>query len=93
MFSISVDKPLDGQVAVVTGASSGIGAAIAQGLAQAGAKVAMAARREERLLELKQRIESDDGVAIAVKCDVTNRQEVSGVGWLAGGTSPPLKCK
>ena len=73
---VAVDRPLDGKVAIVTGASSGIGAAIAAHLAEAGAKVAMAARRDDKLEELKEKLELDGGVAIAVKCDVTNRQQV-----------------
>ena len=75
---VSVDRPLEGQVAIVTGASSGIGAAIARGLAQVGASVAMAARRHDRLAELQKKIEMDGGVAVSVKCDVTNRKEVGG---------------
>jgi NADP-dependent 3-hydroxy acid dehydrogenase YdfG len=72
-----VDRPLEGRVAIVTGASSGIGAAIAQKLAKCGALVAMAARREDKLEELKKSIQGDGGVAIAVRCDITNREQVS----------------
>ncbi len=71
-----MDRPLDGRVAIVTGASSGIGAAIATHLARAGAKVAMAARREEKLQEVVHSIEDEGGVAIAVRTDVTKRQDV-----------------
>ena len=67
---------MDGQVAIVTGSSSGIGAAIAQQLARAGAMVAMGARREDMLAEVKAGIENDGGVAICVKCDITNKQQV-----------------
>ena len=67
---------MSGKVAIVTGASSGIGAAISLHLARAGASVAMAARREEKLNEQKKLIEASGGVAIAIKCDVINRQEV-----------------
>ncbi|XP_070554169.1 uncharacterized protein [Ptychodera flava] len=69
-------KQLKDHVAIVTGASSGIGSAVARHLAEAGAMVAMAARREERLTTLRQEIEKNGGVAIAVKTDVTNRKEV-----------------
>ena len=71
------DKPLHGQVAIVTGASSGIGAAIATHLCRAGAMVTLAARREGPLHELREKMEQEGGVAIAVKTDVTNRQSVS----------------
>lgn len=75
-FYISVDKPLDGQVAIVTGASSGIGAAVSLHLARSGAAVALVARREDKLQEVKKQIEQEGGIAIAVKCDVVDRDEV-----------------
>ena len=68
---------LAGRVAIITGASSGIGLAVAKQLAAAGAAVAMAARREDKLSEVKTDIEKTGGTALAIKCDVTNRQEVS----------------
>lgn len=63
---------LDGKVAVVTGASSGIGAATAEALAAEGASVAVAARRRERLDGLAQRIEGNGGQVMTVECDVTD---------------------
>ncbi len=64
---------LNGKVAVVTGASSGIGEATAEALAAEGAAVVVAARREERLSELVERINNGDGgKALAVECDVTD---------------------
>jgi NADP-dependent 3-hydroxy acid dehydrogenase YdfG len=63
---------LDGKVAVVTGASSGIGEATAEALAAKGAVVVVAARREERLDELVGRIENSGGRTLAVSCDVTD---------------------
>ena len=63
-------------MAVVTGSSGGIGAGVATHLARAGAKVALVARREDKLLELKANIEDEGGVAIAIKTDVTKRNEV-----------------
>ena len=65
--------PLQGRVAVVTGASSGIGAASAIRFAELGAKVALVARRGERLDELEDRIRADGGVSLAVPTDVTDR--------------------
>jgi NADP-dependent 3-hydroxy acid dehydrogenase YdfG len=61
--------------AVVTGASSGIGAATAQQLAAAGAEVALVARRRGRLEELAGQIESAGGRALVIEADVTNQDE------------------
>jgi NADP-dependent 3-hydroxy acid dehydrogenase YdfG len=67
---------LDGKVAVITGASSGIGEATAEALAAEGASVVVAARREDRLEELVERINGKDGgKALAVTCDVTDEQQ------------------
>jgi NADP-dependent 3-hydroxy acid dehydrogenase YdfG len=63
---------LEGRVAAVTGASSGIGEATALALAGAGAAVALGARREDRLTALAERISSDGGRAVALPCDVTD---------------------
>jgi NAD(P)-dependent dehydrogenase (short-subunit alcohol dehydrogenase family) len=68
---------LDGQVAIVTGASSGLGAHFAETLARAGAKVAIAARRVERLSALAGKIAGDDGRALPVELDVTDAQSVA----------------
>jgi NADP-dependent 3-hydroxy acid dehydrogenase YdfG len=61
---------LSGKVVAVTGASSGIGEATALACARAGAAVALAARRSERIEELAERIAKDGGRAIAVPTDV-----------------------
>ena len=68
---------LGGTVALVTGASSGIGAATAKALAADGAAVALLARRVDRLDELKADIESSGGTALAVPADVTNAEQVA----------------
>ena len=66
---------LDGTVAIVTGASSGIGAATAQQLAAEGATVVAAARRLDRLEELVAEIAAAGGTAHAVQCDVADRNQ------------------
>jgi NADP-dependent 3-hydroxy acid dehydrogenase YdfG len=63
---------LTGRVSVVTGASSGIGAATAKRLAAAGAQVAVLARRADRLETLVKEIEQDGGTALALPVDVTD---------------------
>ena len=64
--------PLDGRVAAVTGASSGIGEATALALAGAGAAVALGARRGDRIEALAKRIEDDGGRAVAIEVDVAD---------------------
>jgi 3-oxoacyl-[acyl-carrier protein] reductase len=64
---------LTGRVALVTGASSGLGARFAQVLAANGASVALVARRAERLAALKAKIESAGGRAQAIEADVVDR--------------------
>jgi NADP-dependent 3-hydroxy acid dehydrogenase YdfG len=70
---------LDGTVAVVTGASSGIGEATARMLATNGASVVVAARRKDRLDELVSDIERAGGTAAAVECDVTDQAAATGL--------------
>jgi NADP-dependent 3-hydroxy acid dehydrogenase YdfG len=65
---------LDGTVALVTGASSGIGAATALALAADGAAVAIAARRKDRLEELAEKIGSSGGTALVLESDVTEQE-------------------
>ncbi len=68
---------LDGKVAFVTGASSGLGRRFALTLAKAGAKVAIAARRAEKLEELANEIAQFDGRAMPVTCDVTDMDSIT----------------
>lgn len=65
------------RVAVVTGASSGIGEATARALAGMGATVVVAARREERLRDLAREVRDAGGRALPVRCDVTDPQDVA----------------
>jgi NADP-dependent 3-hydroxy acid dehydrogenase YdfG len=70
---------LDGKVAVVTGASSGIGEATAEALAAEGAAVVVAARREDRLTDLVERIRGNGGRVLAAVCDVTDESQAHGL--------------
>ncbi|MER5405943.1 SDR family oxidoreductase [Streptomyces sp. NPDC002769] len=69
-------KPLSGRVAVVTGASSGIGEASAEHLAELGAAVAVLARRADRLDDVVARIQKAGGTALAITADVTDEAAV-----------------
>src|SRR5262245_14244694 len=64
---------LTGRVALVTGASSGLGTRFAEVLAENGAAVALVARRRERLTALGTRITQAGGRAVAIEADVTDR--------------------
>src|ERR1700722_3373167 len=69
-------RPLDGKTAIVTGASSGIGEATARSLAREGARVAVVARRKDRLDALVAAIAAEGGRALAVVADVSRDAEV-----------------
>ncbi|MBX4953694.1 SDR family oxidoreductase [Rhizobium binae] len=68
---------IDGKVALVTGASSGIGAATALKLAKAGAKIGLAARRLDRLSAVQQQIADHGGQAVALEMDVVDQASVT----------------
>jgi NADP-dependent 3-hydroxy acid dehydrogenase YdfG len=70
---------LDGTVALVTGASSGIGAAAAVSLAAQGAAVALAARRKDRLESLAASIRDQGGTALVLESDVTDELQAADV--------------
>jgi 3-oxoacyl-[acyl-carrier protein] reductase len=68
---------LKGRVALVTGASSGLGVQFAKALADNGAAVALVARRADRLKSLKDEIEGKGGRAVAIEADVTDHASVA----------------
>jgi len=69
-------KPLDQQVIVITGASSGIGLAIAEAAARSGAELVLAARSAHALEEIVTRLNAHGAGAIAVPCDVAELEQV-----------------
>ncbi|HEY5634074.1 MAG TPA: SDR family oxidoreductase [Burkholderiaceae bacterium] len=73
---MSTSLDLTGKVALVTGASSGLGARFARVLAAHGAQVVLASRRVERLKELRAEIESEGGAAHVVALDVTDVESI-----------------
>ena len=66
---------LDDKVAIVTGASSGLGVAFADGLAEAGADVAICARRADRLGETRKRVEAQGRRCVAIEADVSKPED------------------
>ena len=69
---MGIEVNFEGKIALITGASSGLGARFAKVLAQAGAQVVLASRRTERLKELRAEIEAEGGAAHVVQLDVTD---------------------
>ena len=72
-------RRLEGKVAIVTGASAGIGRSTARALAEVGASVIVTARREDRLVRLASEIEESGGTALALRCDVSVGDDVRAV--------------
>ena len=69
-------RRFENKTVFITGASAGIGAALARAFAQEGARVGLAARRVDRLESLQSEIEAMGGQAVAVACDVTDRASI-----------------
>jgi NADP-dependent 3-hydroxy acid dehydrogenase YdfG len=82
--------PLSGLVAVITGASSGIGAATATALAREGAHVALAARRTDALESLKQKLSTYGGKVLVHQTDVTKKEHVESLIRTAETTLGPV---
>jgi NADP-dependent 3-hydroxy acid dehydrogenase YdfG len=80
-----VESPLTGTAALVTGASSGIGAATARRLARDGACVALVARRRDRLQALAADIDKSGGTALVVEADITDRAQAEAAVQQAAG--------
>src|SRR5690348_2330175 len=80
---------LTGRVAVVTGASGGIGAATAMAIAGAGAQVILAARDQDALDSVADRITHDGGMALAVRTDVGKVADVDRLFAIAGQSGDP----
>jgi NAD(P)-dependent dehydrogenase (short-subunit alcohol dehydrogenase family) len=70
--NVGIETNFEGKIALITGASSGLGARFAKVLAKGGAQVVLASRRVERLKELRAEIESEGGAAHVVTLDVTD---------------------
>ena len=82
---VPVEPTLGGRVAVVTGASSGIGEATARELAARGASVVLASRAVDRLDGLRREISASGGTALVVETDVSDRSSVEAMVWRAVG--------
>ncbi|KAI1263190.1 enterobactin synthetase component F [Xylariaceae sp. FL1019] len=82
--------PLSGKVAVITGASSGIGAAVANALAREGAHIAIAARRTEALETLKNKISGSGSKVLVQSTDVTDSSQVKALMTAAAEQLGPI---
>ncbi|MDT8408984.1 MAG: SDR family oxidoreductase [Wenzhouxiangellaceae bacterium] len=79
----SIDRSIDGKVVIITGASSGLGEATARRLAERGARLVLAARREDRLKNLVEELKATGAEAIYRVTDVTERDQVESLAQAA----------
>ena len=82
---------LNGRVAVITGASSGLGKQMAYAFADQGADLVLLARRIEKLEELKNELEKKCVKVLAVKCDVTSTENINESASLVEKTFNPCR--
>lgn len=80
---------LDGRLAIVTGASEGIGCAIAQAYAAAGAEVVLVSRHRERLLEVQRIIESKGGKTHVIPADLSKLEDIRALEGAVSTIGPP----
>jgi NAD(P)-dependent dehydrogenase (short-subunit alcohol dehydrogenase family) len=85
-----IDKPLAGRIALVTGASRGIGAATAEALAAAGAHLILVARTGGGLEEVEERIHQSGGTATIASLDITDKESVDRLAAAVSGRWPAL---
>ena len=76
--AVNGERPLEGRVALVTGASSGLGRATTIALARAGADVALVARSEEELESAKEEVSQTSRRALILPTDLANEDEAAG---------------
>ncbi|EAW12908.1 non-ribosomal peptide synthetase [Aspergillus clavatus NRRL 1] len=88
--SVKAKGPLSGRVAVITGASSGIGAAVATALVREGCHVALAARRMDALESLKKKLTGQGSKILIQRTDVTDRSQVEALVQAAANELGPV---